>query len=539
LTFTLITIFYLFTRWLIFNGFNGTDDLHYAFLAASAVKHQYNAFLPNEILSGRILLITFQSIIYRVAGINTITTQLGTLFVTVLSCWLTVFKILKYHDPIPVIVASSLFYFNPVLTNASIGIMPDPYIMLVGICVVLILKNIILKTPGKFKQTSAFFLGQLIGLSLLIKEISILFLPFCFIFFLIYRQERYVRLILWMFFGFATIVLIAGSFYYTTTGDVFFKIHQINNSNFPNSCSDLIGGKALLARMTYKVWQAFFVQGFYPAIIAFAILIVQLFQKRKLFQKAHFDTIAFIVLLMLGLYFPFSLMQYKPVCAESRHFLFLLPWAVVVVMKFLYPKILSSQKKYTMFWIFVFLLIASVFSTYNKWQWMIYLLLTVIFLFEPLMKNGSALFSICFSLIMWLSLTENFFLRNNSWWKEMQTLNNMLPVGNFYFADDDNLMHWELLRKFNLTDNTVFNLKSNPIKAFAYYYPKLEDHSFKPGWFILNKYYTVLPQKFSQSLDSLKGIKLFSRTIQFPHVEGLYIENVKQLNIIRNLAEIN
>src|ERR1700712_3122247 len=132
LTFITVTLFYLGTRWFLFLGFNGTDDLHYAMLSSRLLRGTFSPFVPNDIFCGRIALIGFQSFIYWLAGIGVLSTQIGTLFATILSCYLLIFKIIKPESNTQLLLACSLFYFNPVLLNATLGILPDSYIMLGG-----------------------------------------------------------------------------------------------------------------------------------------------------------------------------------------------------------------------------------------------------------------------------------------------------------------------------------------------------------------------------------------------------------------------
>lgn len=115
--FTFITIIYIASYWITFKGFNGSDDLHYAMLASNLLHGKYNPFAVNDIFAGRIFLIAFQALLYLTGGINIYTTQLGTMAVTVVCCYLTSFKIIQFRNPSSVIVSSALFYFNPVLNR--------------------------------------------------------------------------------------------------------------------------------------------------------------------------------------------------------------------------------------------------------------------------------------------------------------------------------------------------------------------------------------------------------------------------------------
>jgi len=235
LTFICITLFYLATRWFIFLGFNGTDDLHYALLSSRILNHTFNPFVPNDIYSGRIVLLGIQSFIYRLGGISVLTTQIGTILATVASCYLTVFKIIKPKTNFHILLSCSFFYLNPVLLDATLGIMPDAYIMLLGIYFTTETKNILTEQPvGKSLQKS-FFLGIFIGLALLIKEIAILFIVFSVILVMVYNPKRAVARISFIILGFSLVLAAIGIYYYLFTGNFFFKFVQINNSDYRNT----------------------------------------------------------------------------------------------------------------------------------------------------------------------------------------------------------------------------------------------------------------------------------------------------------------
>jgi hypothetical protein len=536
-SFFLITLFYLFTRWLIFKGFNGTDDLHYAMLAARMIQNRYNPFVPDDIFSGRILLIGFQSLIYRIGGINVLSTLAGTLLASIFSCYLTVFKLLNCKSPIAVILAASLFYFNPVLSYSTLGILPDSYVMLAGIGIILLEKNIIFK-DARFKFLKSFILGISLGLSLLIKEITLPFLPVCCLLVLFYRPKEFKLIIVFQVIGFITLIILAGIFYFKNTGDAFFKLSQINNSNYINYCSD-IKGKDLLIRLSYGVWLLFIIRGFYPVLFGFAFVINQWFEKGKGFLKSNFNAIVFVLLLIFIIYFPFSLHSYQPVCAAVRHFLFLLPWGVALSMEFLFRPLTNAGNRRRFFWICLTFLILCVLNTPAKWNWLIWALITVFFLVQLLIKRNFNVSIIIFCGILWVSLLENVFFHSGPWFRDMQAMSRKIPPGNFYFPDHDNMMNWELLYQFDEKNNTFYNLEKNPFFIFSRYYTRLKDHPFKPGWFIINNYYTSSTDKFISAMDSLKNSNAFSNILKYGHLEALYIDNPETLKKIQLEIESN
>jgi hypothetical protein len=535
-TFLSITLFYLFIRWLIFSGFNGTDDLHYAMLASRMLDRHYSPFVPNDIFAGRIFLICYQALIYKIGGINIISTQAGTLLVTIFSCYLVVFRLLKYNQPMPVLLASSLFYFNPVLTYSTVGIMPDSNIMFIGIIIVMILKYIISEKKAVHNRMYSVLTGTIIGLSLLLKETAIIFVPFSCLLLLIYRPGKYVSLICFLLAGFSAIVLTEGMYYYHFTGNAFFKISQIEKSDFKYSSGYVIEKIVLLKRLTYLPWQTFLVEGFYPVLLATAICIIQWINRGSKFIKSNFYIVVFLLLLSLGLYFPFSFHQYFPLRAEGRYVLFLLPWAVMISSEYICSYISDIRDKYILFWVSLSMIAGCMLSTGNKWQWMIFLLITVFFLFVNRFKKHLPFVMAVLCTIFWLSLLEPVYLRKPRWFTEMRQMSKDLPEGCFYFPDQDNMMHWKLLHRFDNQKNTFFNLARDPDPFTKYYIQKMSGNPFKPGWFIVNSAYTVRSEKFFYTMDSLKNTRAFNKIKQSPHLEAYFIENQEKLNLIQTIV---
>jgi hypothetical protein len=518
--FALITLFYLASRWFIFLGFNGTDDLHYAMLSSRILTGTFDPFVPNDIYCGRIALLTFQAIIYQLGGISVLTTQIGTVLATIFSCYLTIFKIIKPKNWLHVLLACSLFYFNPLLLYATLGILPDAYIMLLGIYFVLLTKNLLSENTNNRPLQKSLWLGALIGLSLLIKEIAILFLFFCTILILIYKPRQYFAKIAMIVVGFVLIVSVTGIYYYLHTGNFFFRIAQINNSDYQNTLYRGIGLKSWLIRLTYGPWQIFIVHGFYPLVIAGFVLALQLLTKGWLYVKNNYYLFSFLLLLLLTLYFPFSLQEFRPLGIDSRHFLFLLPLAVVICSEYLYSGFVQSQKTRILF---LCILIICIFSTQNKWQWMIYGLISILFFIGPLLRlySRAPIFILC--SILWLSLFETVFFKGYPWFKEMELMSKNIPGNCFYFIDNDNMMHWELLHKFDTIGNSYYDLEKKPFFMFSPYYSKINTDSFKPGWLIVNNVYSQPAVRFQNTLQLLKKTNAFAKQLAYKHIEALYI----------------
>ena len=521
--FALITLFYLSTRWFIFLGFNGSDDLHYAMLSSRMLTGTFDPFVPNDIDCGRILLLGFQAIIYRLAGIGILTTQIGTIVATVLSCYLTVFKMLKPKNYLLLLLACSFFYFSPVLSGATLGILPDAYIMLLGIYFISETKNLLSEKSDDRPMQRSLRLGILIGLSLMIKEIAFLFLFFSIIQILVHRANRSFAKIAMLMLGFLVVVSAVGVYYYLHTGNFFFKVVQINNSDYRNALDPVIGLKDIFIRLTYGPWRVFIVQGFYPMVIASFILALQFITKGWLHVKNNYYLFSFLLLLLLTLYFPFSLQKFKPLVIDSRHFLFLLPMAVVICTEYIYSYFLQAPKSKMLFLLLLFILTVCIFSTQNKWQWMIYGLISILFFIGPQARNylHVTVFILCSAL--WLSLLEPVFFKGYPWFKEMQLMSRNISGNCFYFTENDNMMHWELLNKFDTIGNSFYGIEKNPFFMFSPYYSRLNAASFKPGWLIVNNFYSQPSARFQNTLNTLKKTNAFGKRLTYKHIEALYI----------------
>jgi hypothetical protein len=535
LTFLLISIIYLLTRWLIFNGFNGTDDMHYAMLAARMMRHQFSPFVSDDIWSGRVLLIGFQAMIYRLGGINVLTTQLGTILATIMSCWLTVFKLLKYDKESQVILATSLFLFNPLLAGATLGILPDSYIMLLFIFIIILIKDIIFKESG----TSGFFnpvlLGLILAFSIFIKEITLTFLPCCCVLLLIYKPPKYIKticiLVTAFFFGLLTI----GFYYHLHTGNAFFKFVQIRNSDYRYDGSRHYNIKALLIRFTYGLWVRLITDGFYPIMLGSSIVILQWMSAGWKHLKVKFYPISFLVFLTICFFIPFSVHDFSPLIFDSRHFLFLLPLAVVVSSDYIYVMLTDLQNRKAMITIIFILTVLCMINTLNKWQWMIYLLLILFLLSLPILKKHFYNVGWIFCSILWLSLLEPVFFKKHPWFREMQTLNRNLSTRSYYFVDHDDMMNWELLHQFNTSETLYFNLESKPFFIFRHYYSQVDSFTFRPGWFILHKTYTSRSEKFLAHIEALKKTNVFGQIIQLPNMDALLIDKSQTLDTLKKL----
>ena len=532
-SFVVVTLAFITSRFVLFRGFNGTDDLHYAMLSARLLKGIYNPFQPDDIFSGRIILVAWQALLYKTGGINVLMTSAGTVAALVLSCLLTVTRLLPVRTPATMLVAGCLFYFNPAIANDITGISPDPYILLIGTWILVLLKNGMEQDASRKKAAGhAVLIGALIAISLLIKETIIVFLPYAMLMTLLYHRQRLNSL--WIFAGCMLVILLIGGGYALFTGNAFFKITQIQNSAYPNPCNfSSLPAKDLLIRLSYGVWRAFIILGFYPFVLGGIALVATLLHKKKFSLKDEYNLTGFILLLLLSLYFPFSWKGYQPLCAVPRHFYFLLPPAVTMIVTALYNQ--PKQRTDLLFALLsLVVLVVCIQSSHNKWQWMVYSMLSIYCTARPLLQKLAGNFHyLIFSGILFISPYEPLFFNRTHWFTNLQQLHHSLHANHYYFPDHDNMMHWKLFDHFDGRSIHSYNIEKHPYKVYQVYYENPDSTRFHPGWLVVNKVYTTCSPVFLNKVDSLQQTGYFSNHIIANDVEAYWLDKKAQVDYIR------
>jgi len=529
---------YIATRCAIFKGFNGTDDLHYAMLAANMLKGSYNPFAAGDIFSGRVLLVAWQALFYRLGGVTVFTTQAPAWLAVVLSCWLTVFKMAKAGGAKPIITVAALFYFNPVLTYATDGILPDVYVMLAGIITLLLWNNSLLVNNTQRQIRTGMYIALVVAASLFFKETALV-LPVLIMGLALLQRGRPAAITCAAMLAALFVLGVCGGWlYYYFTGDVFYRLRQVSNSSYYNPCSyTLLPASFIVTRLTYGVWKLFLQSGFYPVLLATGLIFHGMVRGNGKMLWQNNAVKSFVILLAIGLYLPFSLSGYQPLCSDSaRHFLFLLPVAMCACAPYLLHAFAFGK---TTNWLLlcVALLLLCVAATPDKWQWLVWALLAAYFAVQKLVppKFAARYKYVVFATILLLCMPYRLFYNNSNWFANMRQLNKQLGGNYYYFADHDNLMHWRLLHGFS---NSIrcYNTGPAPYKVFALYYEQLDSATFKPGWLLINKKYTERSINFLHVVDSLQSHHYFNKQVAIGDLEAVYLGTPDQLKYVEGLA---
>src|SRR5437867_3827956 len=221
--------------------------------------------------------------------------------------------------------------------------------------------------------------------------------------------------------------------------------------------------------LTYGVWTDFIVESFYPVILASVMILLRMIFDKNYNIRKDQQVIYFLILLILGLYFPFSFSSYQPLCFKARHFLFLLPLGVTIITSFLD----DAWKNKRVLWLFIItsaiLLAVCVVTTGEKWYWMMYGFLFLYFTLQKILAQNTLLYKlryIMFAATLWIYMPYHLFFINSNWFKDIQSLAKKLDGNFFYFPEHDNMMHWKLLHGFNGNFHS-YNLEKEPFKVFV------------------------------------------------------------------------
>ena len=553
LVFWFVTLIMLVTRYASFYSFKGSDDLHYAFLSSHVLNGSYDMFIAQDIYAGRAVVVLYQALWFKLFGINDFTMCMPSLTVLILLAYFVCFKCGLQKNIRTILLAASLIYFNPVVTRATLGNLPDVYIALIALLVFLLIKKN--TGPLSIKQNIlwGFITALLLLAGLFVKENIVLIYAGTAVLLLYYRKKisRHfvIALATTVFMGSAGYLL----FYYINTGDFFYRFVQIKNSAYFNVCSyQCLPYTALLKRLTVTVPLIAALTGAYPLLLSATVLFSY---KKQINPDTRFWKITFISLLLLALYFPFSIFPYVPLCHDMRQFFFLFPFATILYVSCLQEEILNEKHTRTIniAGTIVFVpvtLICYFFAPYNKWAILCNGLLALVFMLNifSIKKIQQFFFYLMIPFILWLSTAYSIYKRPHDGYDELKTLYSKLKqqtnfvTNTYYFLNNDTKTHFALIHQFD-TAKRFFNFDTlqNGFKPFAAYQlqPILrQTNSIQNGWLIIND---AFPENISSatinSIKELLAAKYFCITIN--NTRAYYLTSAETAEKIMHLINSN
>jgi hypothetical protein len=504
LMFWFVTLVLLITRYAIFYGYKGSDDLHYAFLSSEVLNGNYDLFFANDIYSGRVVVVLYQALWFKMFGINDFSVCMPSISVLIILAYLVCFKCGLQKNLRTALLGSSLIYFNPVVTRATLGNLPDVYIGLIAVLVFVIIKNNIEYSSKRQNIFWGVIAALLLITGFFVKESIVLIYVGVAVLLVYFRKKiskNFVKaLIPGFFIGSAAYLM----FYYINTGDFFYRFVQIKNAAYFNGCSYQCLPKIdLLKRLTITVPLVAVLTSAYPLLLSTTVLFGRRLQS---FSATGYWKITFISLFILALYFPFSIAPYIPLCHDMRQFFFLFSFAVIIYLAHLQDVMMVQKelKKNNITGSIVFvsvILISLFFTPYNKWGIFCNGLLSLIFIiniFSNKKLNHLFLF-LAMPFILWLSTSYTIFKKQHEGYRELKRIQSELKQAKnshsniYYFLTNDTKTHFALINQFD-TSKRFVNLDSvqNGFKPFIGYQLKNAANSpviFRQGWLIVSENY--------------------------------------------------
>jgi hypothetical protein len=502
--FWIVTLVMLCTRYLAFCSYSGADDLHYAFLSNNFLNGNYDFFVADDIYSARALVIIYQAIWFKIFGINDFSMCMPALSLLIITAYFICFKFGLQKNINSVVLGASLIYFNPVVIKATLGNLPDVYIALISALVFFLIKS---SLNGNLKKSNIFWgvvTAALLVAGLFVKESIILIWAGAGVLLIYYRKSVpgafVISMAVTLFIGFVAYLL----FYYIHTGHIFYHLLQIKNSNYFNLCSyDCLPAKYLLRRLTITVPFAAMASGAYPLLLSTAVLLTG---KRQVNPDLKFWKITFYTLILLALYFPFSVYPYIPLCHDMRQFFFIFPFATLLFL-FSLQHLKTSANHVKIFYLtgsilFVLVTLMCVFFTpYNKWSIFCNCLLALVFIGNAFLnkKNKTAFLYLAIPFILWLGTAYSVIKKPNSGYAELKILQDKLRqdtnfvTSTFYFLNNDTKSHFALINQFD-SSRQFFNLDTvqagfKPFVRYQRQYAFVQTPVFKKGWLIVSGHF--------------------------------------------------
>jgi hypothetical protein len=502
--FCCVTLLMLFTRFACLYTYNGADDLHYAFLSSKMLNGSYDMFFANDIFSARLLVVGHQALWFKIFGINDFSMSMPSLCLLIILAWFVCFKCGLQKNIYTAVLGSSLIYFNPVVTTATSGNLPDVYIALIAVLVFYLIKKTIAQSIKRQQIFTGTFAALLLIAGLFVKESIILIYAGTAIMLFYYRHKISRP----FFMALLTVFFVASGGYlyfcYLNTGNAFYHFVQIKNSLYFNPCSyNCLPKTALLKRLTITVPFNAIITGAYPLLFLLPVLFAY---KKYKHEDTRFWKIALVSLGLLALYFPFSILPYTPLCHDMRQFFFLFPFAVILYLHHLQSVKLCAQnfRSTSIVTAIVFAavtLLVIIYSPYNKWSIFCYILLAGLFMINIFLNKKLQQLALYFMVpvILWLSIDYPLYKKPHTGYATLKKIQSRLKQDTlsaniFYFLNNDTRSHFALINGFD-TAKQFLNLDTiqNGFKPFIAYQSQNilgNAQTFKKGWLIVSNDYT-------------------------------------------------
>jgi len=390
----IILLLALLLRLIFFTGFSGSDDYLLVKAADDLNKGRLDFHASNHIPM-RLALLYPAAFLIKIFGVNDfaisffpLLCSLGIIFFT----YLIGRKL--FNEPIGLLAAALLAIFPLEILHSSILVAE-----LIGgffflSCFYLLLFD---------KKSFSFFGGVSLGIAYLAKEIYLLTLPLLLLY-LWHRKKKIVSLHFLFILGFLIIFLIEIFYFFSVTGNLFFRQEAVQSfSALFSPDKESIVKEVFLKYLSLTLNPINIQVGVFFYLFYFAIIVVIL-KKMKNYYLLLIFTILFLLYLNFG---STQLNQYSPLPRVLRYFMIFSPFVSLIS-----AGVLVSIKK--------------------RYRFILPLTLSILFL--------SAIFSLYFA-------SGNMY--DSASVQRMNSIKDVLPASGIIYTDQNNIFHLRYLQEFS------------------------------------------------------------------------------------------
>lgn len=320
----LLLLHVLFT----FCGFYGNDDINYARLSAELLHNNTLPISSTDHFPLRWITIWSAAFFFKLFGFTEPAMALFSYSCFVLTAFL-ISRFLKGSSLFLALATFILFFLNFTVVFYAHRLLPDA-----GICLFIFAAYFFYHQKlfyNKDNTGSALLFSSLLFLGVLTKETIILSAPLWF--FLCIKDisvRRNIRFWGLAFLFFAILTLLYLWYFKITTGDWFFRYHVLNRNSLLSGGIPYAQQPGIITvkRLSYQLWNAFLLNGDMEYLI-FAIC--AFIYRRTIFPDtaAQHVVISFLILLLSANFMSYTIDAYNPLLPDPRHFIFVIPFAVI------------------------------------------------------------------------------------------------------------------------------------------------------------------------------------------------------------------
>jgi len=308
-----ILVLALSLRIIFFTGADHSDSLLYYTYANEAAKGTFE--LTQNHFSSRIGLIYPQALVYRLFGVSEFTSNVLSLIISLAGIILIFYLGRMLFNEKTGLIAALLLSFYPLDVIFATRLLPDfPSAFFMALSVFFFLK-----AEKETKKAGFYFLSGLSwGIAYLIKEVSVI-LAFFFFAYAIYKR-KFNKSYLLILLGFVLLLLVEFLYFYSGTGNPFFRHSQIESeevSYLLESYSNYFTLPGMVSRLLFH-WPFLILHDLHYGLFFAFIFIAAAY---CIFNRKENSSILLIWIVSLMLYMNFgtlSLKNYIPIPITAK-----------------------------------------------------------------------------------------------------------------------------------------------------------------------------------------------------------------------------